>query len=117
MVGALYMTLPPSPTSEIEQPAPSTSKTVLDPSGFSGKVMQAYQIAKDNPRLLQQFDCYCGCENPMHSPYHTSLFECFTDTHGANCQVCIEEALLVFQMSQDGATIGEIRQEILSKFG
>lgn len=111
--GALYLSTSSPPQATV----PSQPKRVLDPMQFSGEVKLAYQVARDIPQVLQQLKCYCGCDNPAHSPYHRNLYECFTDTHGANCQVCVDEALLASNMYARGASVYEIRAAIDEKFG
>lgn len=111
--GAMFLVATPPP-----KPAADTShqKMVLDPAKFKGEVREGYQIARDIPGVLSQLNCHCGCDNPQHTPYHRSLLECFTDDHGANCVVCVQEALMASRMNSQGANIGQIRNAIDSKF-
>ena len=51
----------------------------LDPSLFRGKAKQAYQIAKEIPKVLSQMPCFCECE----ASGHENLLDCFIDRHGA----------------------------------
>ena len=51
----------------------------LDPTLFSGKAKQAYQIAKEIPEVLAQIHCFCECE----AFGHENLLDCFIDQHGA----------------------------------
>ena len=51
----------------------------LDPNLFKGKAKEAYQIAKDIPKILSQIPCFCECE----SYGHENLLDCFIDKHGA----------------------------------
>ncbi len=57
------------------------TRPVLDPSLFAGIVREAYAIAQKYPEILDQFYCYCSCDNPPLN--HKSLLSCFTDIHGA----------------------------------
>ena len=41
----------------------SNLRLTLDPDLFKGEVREAYQIARQNPGLLAQLHCYCGCDN------------------------------------------------------
>ncbi len=91
-------------------------KPVLNPDLFKGVVREAYMTAKQYPELLEQIRCYCGCDNPMHTPYHRSLYECFTDTHGSNCQVCVDEAILARNLYLEGKTPAEIRSIIDQRY-
>jgi len=51
----------------------------LDPNLFKGKAKEAYQIAKDIPKILSQIPCFCECE----AYGHENLLDCFIDKHGA----------------------------------
>ncbi len=51
----------------------------LDPDLFRGKAKQAYQIAKEIPKVLAQMPCFCECE----AYGHENLLDCFIDRHGA----------------------------------
>ena len=51
----------------------------LDPSLFKGKAKQAYQIAREIPKVLAQVPCFCECE----AYGHENLLDCFIDEHGA----------------------------------
>lgn len=43
------------------------------------EVRAAYQVARDNPALLEKMPCYCGCYG---NGGHTSNYDCFVDNHG-----------------------------------
>lgn len=60
------------------EPQTGLPKT-LDPSLFQGTTKEAYQIAKEIPRVLVQMPCFCGCE----AYGHENLLDCFIDRHGA----------------------------------
>ncbi|MEM2237808.1 MAG: CYCXC family (seleno)protein [Candidatus Caldarchaeum sp.] len=92
-------------------------KPVLNPELFRGLVKDGYLTAKQYPQLLEQLRCYCGCDNPKHTPYHRNLYECFTDTHGANCQVCVEEALIARNLYEQGMDPAQIRSSIDKRYG
>ena len=58
------------------QPRPST----LPPAQFPDPVIrQSYEVAQNNPQLLERMPCYCGC---YIRPGHTSNLDCFVDNHG-----------------------------------
>src|SRR5437763_15569465 len=44
----------------------------LDPNLFVGPVREAYKFARDNPALLAQLHCYCGCDKEIG---HKSLLD------------------------------------------
>ncbi|MEM0482708.1 MAG: CYCXC family (seleno)protein [Nitrososphaerota archaeon] len=106
----------PQPPSQIPTATLEGRKQVLNPDLFKGVVREAYMTAKQYPELLEQMKCYCGCDNPMHTPYHRSLYECFTDTHGSNCQVCVDEAILARNLYMEGKAPSEIRTIIDQRY-
>lgn len=58
------------------------TRPVLNPSLFKGQIRQAYAIAKEYPKLLDEIPCYCYCdEEPFN---HKSLLSCFTEKHGVS---------------------------------
>ncbi len=58
---------------------PRNSRPVtLSPDLFSGKVREAYRIAKMAPELLEHTPCYCGC---YVSDRHQNNLDCYTDRH------------------------------------
>ena len=109
--------LRPRPTSEQVQPpyfvsveAAKPFPQTLDPSQFSSKdIAAAYLGAKKAPGVLAQQPCFCHC----HRIGHRSLLDCFATQHGAECDVCVKEALFADQESRNGKSAGQIRQEIL----
>lgn len=89
------------------------TKPTLSPALFVGKVHTAYQIAHDTPELLDHLYCYCYCDK--HSG-HRSLLSCYTDTHAANCNVCVNEALDGAKMMKNGVEMKDIRRQIDRKY-
>ncbi len=57
------------------------TKTVLDPSMFTGQTRLAYAAARRIPEVLNEVFCYCFCDQPPFN--HMSLLSCFTSKHGA----------------------------------
>ena len=58
------------------RPRPPT----LPPQRFPDPVIrQSYEVAQNNPQLLERMPCYCGC---YIRPGHTSNLDCFVDKHG-----------------------------------
>jgi len=87
---------------------------VLDPNQFKdANTRKAYQIAKDNPRLLLQLPCGCSC---YISDGHKSLLSCYADKHGEYCGTCQQEALAAAEMAAKKMPIKEIRAKIMEKF-
>jgi hypothetical protein len=90
-----------------------TPKT-LSPEQFADlKVKQAYEVAHDNPKLLLQLPCFCNCDQ---SKGHNSLLDCFVDEHGANCDICIDEAVKAAKLESENWNIEKIREKIIADF-
>jgi Protein of unknown function with PCYCGC motif len=95
-------------------PAPNALRGTLAPEIFAGNVRLAYQAAKDIPEVLAQMPCYCHCDM---SQGHKSLQSCFEDEHGANCGICIGEALMANNLKRQGLTPAQIRERIVHAYG
>lgn len=95
---------------------------VLDPARFRGQrfmgvdVEAGYRAAAEIPDVLDELFCYCFCENPRHSPTHKSLRSCFTDTHGTQCTVCLNEAMRARELVKKGLPLPEIERKIDAEF-
>ena len=90
----------------------------------------AYKVAVKHSRLLGVVNviddelvipCYCTCD----SFGHNNLLYCFYsngdpkdgfDEHGAQCAVCVRQALLAFLWDDLGATHAEIMAGMIEKF-
>lgn len=90
----------------------------------------AYKVAVKNSRMLGIVNvsddgivipCYCTCD----SFGHDNLLYCFYkngdpndgfDNHGAQCAVCVRQALLAFLWNDLGASHDEIMQGMKEKF-
>ena len=70
----------------------------------------SYKAAAKKPALLHQLPCYCHCDKGFG---HNSLHSCFENTHGANCGVCMAEALYAYKMSKQGWTAKMVRDGII----
>ncbi len=105
-------------TSQHEAPPPASSpdyqgRLTLDPNMFQGRVKQAYQIAEKRPSLLAQMHCYCGCDRTNN---HKNLLDCFRDTHGSRCEICVGEAVEADQLAAQGTPIEQIRDALRERF-
>jgi hypothetical protein len=87
----------------------SQGRLTLDPNQFVGPVKEAYKFAEQNPGLLAQLHCYCGCDK---AEGHQNLLDCYRGTHGASCEICTGEALLAKRMSEQGSPVDQIRDAI-----
>jgi hypothetical protein len=86
----------------------------LAPERFIGKTRDAYKVAKQIPATLAQLPCYCECDRGFG---HKSLHSCFEDEHASHCAVCVDEALLAYQLqTQQKMTAEQVRQRIIEKY-
>ena len=86
----------------------------LAPEQFIGKTRDAYKVAKKIPATLAQLPCYCECDRGYG---HKSLHSCFEDEHASHCAVCVDEALLAYQLqTQEKMTPEQVRQRIIEKY-
>ena len=88
-------------------------RVTLDPNQFVGPVKEAYKFAEQNPALLAELHCYCGCDK---AEGHQNLLDCYRSTHGASCEICTGEALLAKRMSEQGSPVDQIRNAIRRNF-
>lgn len=109
-----HQTVARVPAHSKEAPARSSLRQTLSPEIFTGNVRQAYQVAKDIPETLAQLPCYCHCDMSVG---HKSLHSCFEDEHGANCGICIGEALTAHNLKRQGLTDAQVRAHIIQDYG
>ena len=96
-------------------PSRASLGSTLAPEKFTGLTRDAYRAAREIPVTLAQMPCYCYCDRGMG---HKSLHSCFEDDHAAHCAVCVNEALLAYQLEKEGKlTTAEIRDRINETFG
>ena len=55
------------------------NRPTLSPGKFTGKVKQAYEIARTIPEVLDRLYCYCQCGDIGHK----SLLSCYVDGHAS----------------------------------
>jgi hypothetical protein len=92
----------------------SPMKATLDPELFTGKIRQAYQVAREIPDTLAQLPCYCYCDQGFG---HKSLHSCYEDNHSSQCSTCVDEALLAYQLQKEQKlSPSEIRERIIEAF-
>lgn len=95
-------------------PSLASLNPTLAPEQFTGPTRAAYSAVKEIPQTIAQLPCYCHCDEGFG---HKSLHSCFEDDHGAHCAVCVNEALLAYQMEkQMKLTPAEIRQRIIAQY-
>lgn len=76
-------------------------------------VGEVYEMAAAIPEVLDGIFCYCYCHDNFG---HYSLLDCFMDDHGAGCDVCLQEAMMAYQMTQQGSSLDQIRQSVDQQF-
>jgi Protein of unknown function with PCYCGC motif len=89
------------------------SRVTLDPKRFQGEVREAYEVAANDPALLVQLHCYCGCDKEFG---HKSLLDCFRDEHGSKCAICVGEARDAETMANRGVPVEQIRDTLRSRY-
>ena len=90
-------------------------------------VRTAYQFAAANPDALRNVPCYCGCGAIGHKSNLACYIKEFGadgkpvfDDHAMGCSLCVDIATDVMQMTGEGKSPPDIRQQIVeafSKFG
>ena len=93
--------------------AANGDRPVLNPLMFVGPARQAYVIAQQNPWLLAQLWCYCGCDRTNG---HRNLLDCYRDYHGTSCAICTGEALEANQLFNQGSPVEQIRDALRARF-
>jgi hypothetical protein len=96
--------------------AQALAMTVLPATDFGGSpdAAEAYDIARQIPQTLDGLYCHCHCRDHMR---HRSLLTCFQSDHASQCDICMGEARLAFQMLQEGRTLDEIRTAVDKTYG
>ncbi len=56
------------------------TRPTLSPQRFSGRVREAYTIAREIPEVLDGLYCYCRCRENFG---HKTLLSCYVDTHAS----------------------------------
>jgi hypothetical protein len=82
-------------------------------------VAMHYRFAANHRPVYREVPCFCGCDGTLE---HRFLLDCFVrpdgawEIHAAGCAVCIEESEMIRVMLAKGATAGQIRTEIVSRY-
>ena len=82
-------------------PGIMTQKQLIAAEFTAPAQKEAYKAAAKIPNVMHQLPCYCYCDR-NHG--HNSLHSCFESSHGANCGVCMGEALYAYKMFKKGWT-------------
>jgi len=89
------------------------TRQTLAPEYFTGSTAQAYRAAREIPEVLDSLHCYCECKK-HHG--HKSLLTCFVTTHGRNCSICIDEAVMARKLHKEGKDVVAIRKAVDKAF-
>ncbi len=85
----------------------------MDPALYTGPAHEAYRVAREHPELLAQLHCYCGCDRLNG---HSNLLDCFRDTHGGHCAICVGEAIDAERLEKAGTPIDQIRDALRERY-
>lgn len=105
-----------SPASAPEYPVPPG---LPDYAFRSALAVKGYSIAFAEQELLSRLPCYCGCGQDSK---YKHLRDCFINdqgefqSHGANCEVCLEEARDAAAWKVEGLSEKEIRARIDAEY-
>ncbi len=89
------------------------------------KSLRAYRVALAIPEVLEKMPCYCGCVDMRHGDVviqHDNLRECYVrddgtfEEHASYCELCVVEALEVYEGYEQGLSLAEIRSGIEKKY-
>ena len=93
-----------------------TAERVLPPSLVPNTpgAAAAYAAARSAPQVLDGVYCHCRCAKNFG---HRSLLTCFESDHGAQCDICMGEAMLATRLAAQSSTLDQIRHAIDERFG
>jgi hypothetical protein len=92
-----------------------TAELVVPSSRYSSEpeIARVYGMAARIPNVLDGLYCHCDCSK--HAD-HRSLLTCFESDHGSMCDICLGEAELAYNMTQQGKSLEDIRTAIDARF-
>lgn len=117
IMAVLMFSGPAQPRHPEPRPNPQDLAIAVMPASFfqgSPRPTRAYQMAREIPGTLDGLYCYCECREHLG---HRSLLICFNSQHGAGCDVCMGEAELAHQMTQQGRSLVDIRAAVDLAYG
>ncbi len=92
------------------------TRTILPADMWKGRAAEAYRLAAEIPQVVDRQYCYCDCsKNPRFK--HKTLLTCYTDDHGANCDICQNEVFMTYDLYKKGYSIPDIKTEVDKEFG
>lgn len=88
------------------------------------KIQEAYAFANSAPDMLNGVNCFCGCMQMVHNwrVHKRGLLDCYMkedesyESHAAQCDMCINDALEVKALSARGMGKEEIKAKVYSKY-
>ena len=101
---------PAPPAAGAKLPPILTKDRLWGPNAQFSYQTHAYELAAKIPKVIYQQPCYCYCDRGMG---HTSLYSCFSGTHGAECGTCLKELYYTYTMFKQGKTAQQIRAGII----
>jgi hypothetical protein len=99
----------PEPRSNVSAADVIPASRYADAQGIA----RAYEFAKQYPQVLDGLHCYCDCARNFN---HRSLLTCFESDHGADCEICLREAMIAGQLHERGQSLDQIRAQIDGMF-
>ncbi|HEY0379205.1 MAG TPA: CYCXC family (seleno)protein [Pyrinomonadaceae bacterium] len=88
-------------------------RPTLPAEQFTGPTRDAYRVVKEIPETIAQLPCYCHCDVSFG---HKSLHTCFEDNHASQCAVCVNEALIAYNLHKNGMAPAQIREYIIQQY-
>lgn len=89
------------------------TRPTMSPALFVGRASAAYAVAREIPEVLDHIHCYCECKKHHN---HKSLLTCYVTKHGAECDICIDEAIRAYELYKEGKDTLTIRKTIDKEF-
>jgi hypothetical protein len=116
IVGGVYIATKPSV--KVPPVAPATgflieTRPIMSDAMFTGRVAEAYRIAAEIPKVIDSLFCYCYCKK---NHQHKTLLTCYTNKHGAKCDICLGEVFYAYELYNQGKTLDEIVIAVDKKF-
>jgi hypothetical protein len=104
---------PTTPATTQATAASTPTTPVLSPDKYFGPAQAGYAAAQKVPDICAKLFCYCGCDL---SDNHSSLLDCFTSDHGADCSICQDEAILALKLKNEGKSLADIQKAVDTHF-
>ena len=104
-----------SPTKQTSATGLVETRPILPADMWKGRAAEAYSLAAVIPQVIDAQYCYCDCsKNPRFK--HKTLLTCYTDDHGANCDICQNEVFMSYDLYKKGYSIPDIKATVDREF-